>query len=383
MLENKATSSIKGSAFAPKINAYLQRRQPADELLRHRQPERAELHRARRRRRLRHHRRHRSGTATRPAPTPCRTCRCPTTPSPAWPARRSRPPARRPRPSTTTSPASPNLFNALSAAGIELAHLQRIDEPGPGRSAPTASPMPPCVAQDDVYAPGTLARQRGGRSAHPACACRCRPALYKTKHHPGMAYQNVRSAPEFKYSNRTMGGGQWDATLKANSTAYAVPAGLRLRPARHRPGERQGRHAQLRRARPVRRHARHRGHAARWPAASHRSRPAIAAASPTTCRTRPAAPSSPAATTTSTALVKQIQASPIWKNPSKRVAIVLMFDEGNATSGFNSCCGWNVAQQHGRQAAEAERRTAPFSVDSSVNNYTRATAATARASSAS
>jgi hypothetical protein len=43
------------------------------------------------------------------------------------------------------------------------------------------------------------------------------------------------------------------------------------------------------------------------------------------------------------ALVKKIQASPIWQNPQKHVAIVLMFDEGSATSGFNSCCGWNTS----------------------------------------
>src|SRR4029077_14052592 len=48
--------------------------------------------------------------------------------------------------------------------------------------------------------------------------------LYKTKQHPGMAFQNVRSAPEFKFSNRTLGGGQWDNVLK-NGTAYAIPAG--------------------------------------------------------------------------------------------------------------------------------------------------------------
>jgi hypothetical protein len=40
-------------------------------------------------------------------------------------------------------------------------------------------------------------------------------------------------------------------------------------------------------------------------------------------------------------LIKKIQASPLWNNPQKRVAIVIMFDEGSATTGFNSCCGWN------------------------------------------
>ncbi len=44
-------------------------------------------------------------------------------------------------------------------------------------------------------------------------------------------------------------------------------------------------------------------------------------------------------------LVKRIQASAIWKNPQKKVAIVMMFDEGNATNStdpYNSCCGWSV-----------------------------------------
>jgi hypothetical protein len=42
-------------------------------------------------------------------------------------------------------------------------------------------------------------------------------------------------------------------------------------------------------------------------------------------------------------LIKKIKASPLWNNPNKRVAIVMMFDEGTATSGFNSCCGWNTS----------------------------------------
>ena len=50
MLENKGASSILNSAFAPKINALDETGQPVRELLRHRQPQRAELHGARRRR---------------------------------------------------------------------------------------------------------------------------------------------------------------------------------------------------------------------------------------------------------------------------------------------------------------------------------------------
>src|SRR5262249_47326619 len=40
-------------------------------------------------------------------------------------------------------------------------------------------------------------------------------------------------------------------------------------------------------------------------------------------------------------LIRKIEASSLWNNPQKRVAIVMMFDEGTATTGFNACCGWN------------------------------------------
>src|ERR1700749_2330545 len=43
-------------------------------------------------------------------------------------------------------------------------------------------------------------------------------------------------------------------------------------------------------------------------------------------------------------LVKKIQASPVWQNQQKKVAIVLMFDEGNSTTNLNSCCGWKAGK---------------------------------------
>jgi hypothetical protein len=39
-------------------------------------------------------------------------------------------------------------------------------------------------------------------------------------------------------------------------------------------------------------------------------------------------------------VVTAIQNSPLYKNPNKRVAIVVMFDEGEGSS--TSCCGWNA-----------------------------------------
>ena len=105
----------------------------------------------------------------------------------------------------------------------DLAHLQRVDEPGPGLPHRQRGGQRRDRAGQRLRARHAR-RQRGRRSARPAWCCRCRRSLYRTKHHPGMAYQNVRSAPEFKYSNRTLGGGQWDAAL-LSSTEYAIPAG--------------------------------------------------------------------------------------------------------------------------------------------------------------
>jgi len=45
-------------------------------------------------------------------------------------------------------------------------------------------------------------------------------------------------------------------------------------------------------------------------------------------------------------VVSAIQASALWKNPQKRVAIVIMFDEGEGSS--TSCCGWNAGGKNSR-----------------------------------
>jgi hypothetical protein len=56
-------------------------------------------------------------------------------------------------------------------------------------------------------------------------------------------------------------------------------------------------------------------------------------------------------------IVKKIQSSPLWNDPNKRVAIVVTFDEGEASAAPLACCGWN---------AGAATDT-PLAVDSSGN----------------
>jgi hypothetical protein len=261
---------------------------------------------------------------------------------------------------------APNLFNALSAAGLTWRTYNESMNPGQDYRTDSVADAA-VVAADHVYAPGTLA----GNTAQIGTTDLNLPmpaGLYKTKHHPGMAYQNVRSAPEWKYSNRTMGGGQWDAVLKSGS-AYAVPAnydadqlGTDLA---------SGNVGALNFLVPDQCDDMH--------GITVKGNVAGGATGVTASDCGSVANNVPVATGGNIiargdnyvdALVKRIQASPVWKNPNRRVAIVLMFDEGNATSGFNSCCGWNVANSAVSKPLK-QNADGSFSPDATVNNYTR------------
>ncbi|MFX1678078.1 phosphoesterase [Mitsuaria sp. CC2] len=260
----------------------------------------------------------------------------------------------------------PNLFNAITAAGMTWRTYS--ESMNPGQDFRTDSVADAAVtATDNVYAPGTL----NGNTAAVGNAGLTLPmpaGLYKTKHHPGMAYQNVRSAPEFKYSNRTMGGGQWDANLKSSS-AYAMPANYDI----DQLGTdlASGKVGTLNFLVPDQCDDMH-GISVIGKLANG----STATASDCGSVANNVAQSSAANIITRgdnyvDALVKKIQASALWKNPAKRVAIVLMFDEGSATSGFNSCCGWNVSNSAVSKPAVVDAKTGAVTVDSSVNNYTK------------
>ena len=105
----------------------------------------------------------------------------------------------------------PNLFNAITAAGMTWRTYS--ESMNPGQDFRTDSvPTPPSSRRTT-----SIRRARWPATprtiGNPNLLLPLPAGLYKTKHHPGMAYQNVRSAPEFKYSNRTLGGGQWDSAL--------------------------------------------------------------------------------------------------------------------------------------------------------------------------
>jgi hypothetical protein len=260
----------------------------------------------------------------------------------------------------------PNLFNAVTAAGMNWRTYS--ESMNPGQDARTDSVADAAVtAQDNVYAPGTL----GGNTAPVGTTGLTLPmpaGLYKTKHHPGMAYQNVRSAPEFAFSNRTLGGGQWDAALK-NGSDYTIPAGYDAD--QLATDLTKGQVGTLNFVVPDQCDDMHGITVAGTVSGTN------AAGTASDCGS--VANNVPNATGGAIitrgdnyvdALVAKIKASPLWKNPQKRVAIVLMFDEGNATTGFNSCCGWNVSNSTKATPVIVDPKTGSVTNDTTVNNYT-------------
>jgi hypothetical protein len=247
---------------------------------------------------------------------------------------------------------APNLFNALSARGLTWRTYSESINPGQDFRTDSVADSA-VVARDNVYAPGTLA----GNTSPIGDASVQLPlpaGLYKTKHHPGMAFQNVRSAPEFKYSNRTMGGGQWDKAL-LQSSAYKVPANYDIDQLdTDLAGGKVGNLNFL------------------MPDQCDDMHGITVKATDGTTLATDCAGSNIITRGDNYVdyVVKKIRASKDWQNTQKKVAIVIMFDEGSATSGFNACCGWNPANS---SVARPLKRNADgtWSPDASIANYTK------------
>lgn len=249
-----------------------------------------------------------------------------------------------------------NLFNALSSKG--MAWRTYNESMNPGQDVRTDSVADAAVvAKDNIYPPGSLA---GNTTAigNSALNLPMPAGLYKTKHHPGMAYQNVRSAPEFRSSNRTMGGGQWDAALM-NSSNYTIPEGYDID--QFGTDLQSGDIGNLNFLIPDQCDDMH-SISVKGVIGTSGNTATASDCSGNNIITR--------GDNYTDYLVKKIQSSPIWQNLNKRVAIVIMFDEGSATSGFNSCCGWNPGNSTVAKPL-IQNPDGSFSIDNSINNYAR------------
>jgi len=260
----------------------------------------------------------------------------------------------------------PNLFNAMTVAGMGWRTYN--ESTNPGQDFRTDSVADAAVkANDHVYPPGTLAGNTS-QIGSPTLVLPLPAGLYKTKHNPAMAFQNVRSAVEFKSSNRTLGGGQWDGAYTSASD-YAIPAGFDT----DQLGTdlNSGDIGALNYVIPDQCDDMHSITVTGTDGGT--SGVAASDCSGVSNGNDPAPNDShdnimARGDNYVKYLVTKIQGSPIWTNQAKRVAIVLMFDEGSATTGFNSCCGWNPGNSTVARPL-VQNPDGTFSVDTTVSGY--------------
>jgi hypothetical protein len=259
----------------------------------------------------------------------------------------------------------PNLFTAINSAGMTWRTYNESMNPGQDRRTDSIGDNA-VIAPDNVYAPGTVA----GNTAAIGNANLLLPlpaGLYKTKHNPGMAYQDARSEPDFTYSNRTLGGGQWDSVL-LNTSVYAVPANYDLD--QFGTDLNNNGIGTLNFVIPDQCDDMH-GITVSGTVSGTTTKGTASDCSSVSNNVPVATGGNILARGDKYVdyLVKKIKASPVWLNPQKKVAIVLMFDEGNATApDINSCCGWKA----GKTVTDApliQNADGSFSPDTSVNNY--------------
>jgi hypothetical protein len=216
---------------------------------------------------------------------------------------------------TNHNPQGDNLFTLVAKAGMTIRTYSESMNPGQDvRSDSVADP-----AVFDTYmqtaADGTTVT---GTANFPLVG-----GLYKVKHGPSIAYQGARSLPEFYADNRTIFGTQYTEADWKRTTAYTVPAGWIY--------DQFG---------------------ADLAAGDVGNLNFIV---PDQCDDMHGVGTDVSCLNTNNSgqglgikradiylnkVVTAIQNSPLYKNPNKRVAIVIMFDEGEGSS--TSCCGWNA-----------------------------------------
>lgn len=265
-----------------------------------------------------------------------------------------------------------NIFNALTANGLSWRTYSESMNPGQDFRIDSIADSS-ISAPDHVYngtlpvvSGSTLVSSTGGSAGDGNLTLPLPAQLYRTKHHPGMAYQNVRSAAEFGESNRTLGGGQWDAVL-TQSSKYSVPSGYNVD--QFGTDLASGDLGNINFLIPDQCDDMH--------------GITVKGTDSVTKQTVSASDCSSVSNNVNGVtggpiikrgdnyvgnLIAKIQASPVWTNPNKRSAIVIMYDEGNATSGYNSCCGWNPGNQTVATPV-IENSNGSFANDSSLAYY--------------
>ncbi|MDM0039801.1 phosphoesterase [Variovorax sp. J22G21] len=174
--------------------------------------------------------------------------------------------------------------------------------------------------------------------------------LYKVKHGPSIAYQDARNLPEFAATNRTIFGTQYQEADWLKSTAYKVPSGWIYD--QFSKDLATGDVGNINFIVPDQCDDMH------------------GVGSDTSCvsNNNGQANGVMRADIYLGMTVKAIQNSALWKNPQKRVAIVVMYDEGEGGSN-GSCCGWNAGGKNSGAAPVTVDASGKATATTAPSNY--------------
>jgi hypothetical protein len=226
----------------------------------------------------------------------------------------------------------PNLFSAMSHSGMTWRIYSESENPGRDFRQNGASDAT-ITAPDHLYdqnAPGIVAG-----IGTPGLQLTFSGSLYATKHNGSVSFQDVRKEWDFVSSNRTLGGGQWDDALRASPK---TPAGWDVD--QFGTDLQTGDVGNLNFLEPDQCDDMH--------GTTITGKVDGTGANGTASDCDGGSKNIYRGDIYVDNLIRKIEASPVWMNQNKRAAIVIMFDEATATTGFNSCCGWNPAGKPGR-----------------------------------
>jgi hypothetical protein len=215
---------------------------------------------------------------------------------------------------TNHNPQGDNLFTLVSKSGLTVRTYS--ESMNPGQDVRSDSVADPAVA--DTY--NQTAVDGSTVTGTPNFAVV--NGLYKVKHGPSIAYQGARSLPEFYADNRTIFGTQYTAADWAKTSVYTVPTGWIYD--QFGTDLTAGDVGNINFIVPDQCDDMH------------------GVGSDTSCNDNNNGQTIgiKRADIYLNKVVTAIQNSALYKNPHKRVAIVIMFDEGEGSS--TSCCGWNA-----------------------------------------
>jgi len=242
-----------------------------------------------------------------------------------------------------------NLFTLISKAGLTIRTYSESMDPGQDPRSDSIGNANVKQSFTGTDVDGTVVTDAAGPYAMPN-------GLYKVKHGPSIAYQSARLLPEFTADNRTLFGSQYAAADWIAASPYVTANGGTY-------------------------------DSTKWNYDQFSSDLAAGdvgninfvvpdqcddmhgvGTDTESCNGGANSNNGQNASVTRadiylSKVIAKIQASPLYQNKNKRVAIVVMFDEGEGTNGTQpiaSCCGWNPL------AGNASSGVAPVTVAAGV-----------------